>query len=289
MNIQTKITVIAMSLLTTISPALAQKFTTFELETSTLHLYASGNGMNDVSFIVEGDTSLVVLEQPLYYEHIKEFGEYIAALDKPIEKVFANYHICGITPYPLDKIVMPKSMVEYSQTPAFEGLKSYLETEFKGKADLNITNKSEVIELPSSQVWAGINFKLSKGVVNDFPAAGVIIDNSAYCTHFAPISGTHVDEWVITSADAIDARLQELRYITASGVKYIIGSHSPVPSTMKDVTFQIEYLSKLKEIYESSSDAETFENSLISTFPNLENSQYVKVVAKNLYPSEKMQ
>ena len=274
-----------MSSLASLSPALAEKFSRYELATSTLHLYVSGNDMNDVSFIIEGDTSLVVMEQPLYTEHIKEFSVYLAQLQKPVEKVFANFHICGITPYPVESVVMPRSMVAFSETPDFKGMMAYFEEAFEGKADLTTTDKSEVLDVPSTHQWAGVQFKLFEGAISDFPAAGVEIDNSAYYTHYAPISGMHMDEWVINSPQAIDATLLVLRNIEASGVMYILGSHSGVPSTMDDVTFQIDYLSKLKAIYESNTDAESFEHSLIATFPDLSNPQNVKAVAQKLYPT----
>lgn len=273
------------TVLTTPLQAEAQKFTTYELESSKLHIYETGDVMNDVSFIIEGKKSLVVMEQPLFKDNIEEFAKYVESLGKPIDKVFANYHVGGLSPYSERKVVMPTTMIEFSNSPMSKGMISKFEGMFGDKADLLPFGRVKGIAIPSTQKWAGVEFELTNGVKSDFPAASVLIDNTAFYTHFAPMSGSHMSKMVIRSADAIDFNLAELRKIEASGAKYIIGSHG-APSTMEDVKFQIDYLTTLKSIYESSPDSDTFGQRLLSTLPALEGYLNIREVAKNLYPNE---
>lgn len=48
-------------------------FTTDKFDNFTLHTYASFDAMADVSFIVEGEKSLVIIEPQAFEGHVEEF------------------------------------------------------------------------------------------------------------------------------------------------------------------------------------------------------------------------
>ena len=52
------------------------KFETYDFGTFKLHVYYSGDVMNDASYIIEGADSLVTMEEPLFKVNVKEFNEY---------------------------------------------------------------------------------------------------------------------------------------------------------------------------------------------------------------------
>lgn len=225
------------------------------------------------------------MEQPLFVNNIKEFAEYIKALNKPVEKVFANYHVGGLSPYSAKQTMIPTTMIEFSNTPMSKGMIANFTKNFGDSADLKPFGKVKGISIPSTQRWAGVEFSLTNGPKSDFPAASVLIDNTAFYTHFSPLKGNHMSAMVIRSAEAIDYNLAELRKIEASGAKYIFGSHG-APATMEDVEFQIDYLTTLKSIYETSPDSDTFGQRMIAKLPKLEGYLNVRGVAAKLYPNE---
>ncbi|MFR9578750.1 MAG: nuclear transport factor 2 family protein [Rikenellaceae bacterium] len=284
MNKSLKWAVAATAVVATLA-AEAQQFTTYELPNSTLHLYETGDAMGCASIIIEGKRSLVVMEQPLFNNNIEEFGKYVENLGKPIDRVFANYHQAGLTPYAKEKIVMPKTMIEFSKTPMSKGMMDKFSQNFGKVADVKPFGKVSSINIPSSQKWAGVDFKLTCGVTTDFPAASVLIDGTAYYMHFAP-SISHASPMVIRSVEAIDQVLAELRAVEASGAKYIFGSHG-APATMEEVTFQIAYLEKLKSIREMSSDPDIFAQRLLIAYPSLAGYEQLRALATKLYPDFK--
>lgn len=67
-------------------------FSTNKFEGFTLHTYASFDAMADVSFIIEGENSLVILEPQAFKENVEEFMAYTQKLNKPIGKVLVSFH-----------------------------------------------------------------------------------------------------------------------------------------------------------------------------------------------------
>lgn len=260
----------------------AQQFTTYELPNSTLHLYQTGDAMGDASLIIEGKRSIVVVEQPLFKKNIEEFEAYISKIGKPIDCVIASYHQGGLTPFAKEKIVMPKSMIEFSKSPMSQGMISKFKQNFGEAADLEPFGKVSGVNLPSKHKWAGVEFILSKGVASDFPAASALIDGTAYYMHFAP-SISHASPMVIRSVEAIDFVLAELRAVEASGAKYLFGSHG-APATTKELKFQIEYLEKLKSVRATSSNPDTFAQRMLIAYPSLAGFENLRALAAKLYP-----
>ena len=62
--------------------SLVGAFQSYDLDGFKLHVYNSNDVMGDASYIVEGDSGLVVMEYPLFKVNAKEFADYIAELGK---------------------------------------------------------------------------------------------------------------------------------------------------------------------------------------------------------------
>ncbi len=262
----------------------AQSFTTYSLNNSKLHVYQTMDAMGDVSFIVEGDKSLVILEQPLFWENIKEFNTYVKSLNKPIDKVVANYHSLGLADYSQSKIMMPSTMIEFGKSDMAKGMIAKFEKGFGEAADFRPHKKAKGFEVPSTQTWAGVEMKFTAGAKSDFPAASILIDGKAYYTHFAP-SISHASPLQVRSRESIDAILAELQAIKASGAEYVVGSHG-APATQKEVAFQIKYYNTMKRLLKQCKSADVFGQRLIVAFPAAAGAENIKAVAKALYPNE---
>ena len=78
-----------------------------------LHSYVTADPLGDMSYIIEGSESLVVLEPAAFHDNIKEMQQYIAKLEKPVEKVIANYHAAGFSAYEPSQYVMVEGMPEF--------------------------------------------------------------------------------------------------------------------------------------------------------------------------------
>ncbi|MFI3259427.1 MAG: nuclear transport factor 2 family protein [Rikenellaceae bacterium] len=262
--------------------AVSDKMSVYELSNSRLHLYQTGDAMGDVSFIIEGDKKLVILEQPLFWENITEFNAYVESLDKPIERVVANYHSLGLADYKPSLVVMPEAMLEFNKSAAAHGMITKFKDLFGEAADFRPYTKAKGIALPSVQRWAGVEFQFTNGAKSDFPAANILIDGKAFYRHFAP-SISHFSPMQIKSMESVEIILAELKAVAASGAEFIFGSHGAA-ATQTEVAFQIEYLEKVKELRAKFNDPDSFGQQLIIAYPTIAGGENIKAVAKALYP-----
>ena len=262
----------------------SDKMSVYELPNSKLHVYQTGDAMGDVSFIVEGEKKLLILEQPLFWENIKEFNAYVKSLEKPIDKVIANYHSLGLADYATKLVVMPDAMVKFNQSPMMAGMTKKFQGEFGETADFRPYKKAKGFAVPSTQNWADVELRFMTAAKGGFPAANILIDSKAFYRHFSP-SISHFNPIQIKSRESVDAILTELKAVATSGAEYIFGSHGPA-ATQKEVAFQIEYLEKIKSLLVKCYDSDAFAGQLITAYPSLSGAENVKAIAKALYPNE---
>ena len=62
-------------------------FEVLDLGSFRLHVYNTNDALGDASYIIEGKTGLVTLEQPLFKDNVSEFDSYVVSLNKPVEKL----------------------------------------------------------------------------------------------------------------------------------------------------------------------------------------------------------
>lgn len=264
----------------------AKKFTKYELPSSTLHIYESADPMGDVSFILEGEKRVIIIEQPTFYNAIEEFGAYVESLDKPIEKVVANYHSGGAAQYPAKLVMMPESMVKFGASPMAQGMIAKFTKAFGEAADFRPVSKIKSFSLPLNTKLAGVEFDFTATKTLGMPGAVIQIDTEALYTHFSPAIA-HANPMQVKSLESIEAMLAELNYIKSSGAKYILGSHGK-PASLKEVEFQIEYLNFIKKLLSECDNSDLFAQRLLLAYPNIPNVEAIKSVAKALYAEEKV-
>lgn len=260
------------------------KTTTYNLNSSTLHEFQTGDPMGNVSFIIEGEKGLIILEQPMFWESVNEFNSYVESLGKPVEKVIANYHSLGLADYQPNKVMMPQAMIGFNKSDMAQGMIAKFESNFGEKADFRPYKKAKAFDVPSTQNWAGVDLQFYAGAPTDFPAASILIDKKAYYTHFAP-SISHANPIQVRSRESVDAILAELYIIKNSGAQYIFGSHGKA-ATQADVEFQIEYFEKIIELLSQYNNSDQFGQRLILAYPKVTGLDNVKAISKALYPDE---
>lgn len=275
---------IAITLLT-VFVAGAQKgsFKCYDYPNFKLHVYYTGDALGDASFIIEGSKKIVTLEHPLFKENIKEFNDYITAIGKPIDVIIANYHTGGYADFNKQVVVMTEGMPEFEKGEIYGGMIQNFATIFGDKIDVRPHKKANGIKFNTQKKWADIAFEFSRGASTDFPAASILIDKKVYFTHWAPTKN-HMSNLQLNSAAAIDAEIIATQEALNSGAELFIGSHGGVASKT-DAIFRITYLTKVKEIYNSTKNADVFAQKLIAAFPYLSGADGVKALAASIYPN----
>lgn len=261
--------------------SLVGKFDVHDFGSYKLHIYLSGDQMGDASFIVEGIDSLVTMEQPLFNVNAESFDKYLSSLGKPVAHRISDFHL-GNTG---DNILLvPEGMTEVFKGPQYSGMMSHFAEQYGDAIVALPTGKTEEVKFGSTVTLAGVPFTFLRGASNDFPGADIVIGKDVVYMHFAPAQA-HINTLYADTAEGIDARIAELEAALATEANLFVGSHGS-PATVDDVKFLIEYLKKVKELRDSSLDADSFSSALIAAYPDLPGVENVANLAKSLYSSK---
>ncbi len=274
---------LAVIILLTISASAQSKFEAKDFGSFKLHSYVTADPLGDMSYIIEGKNSVVVLEPAAFLDNIKEFGDYLNKLNKPVEKVIANYHAAGFSAHDHSKFIMIEGMPQFVQDDIYKGMMSNFAAGFGDKIDLSEFVPAATVGRNAMEKWAGVTFKFSPGATSDFPAASILIGGKVYYTHFTPASNMHMGALQITGRDAVDAQLAELRKAKASGASTFIGGHGAGTADINAVNFQIDYLKKVKETMEQIKTGDEFVLMMRKSYPGLAGEDNLSAVAANLY------
>jgi len=239
-------------------------FKTYELNGFKLHVYSTNDALGNVSYIIEGNNGLVVMEYPLFKANEAEFNEYIAKLGKPIAVDLTDYHMGGSNKLPL---TMPEGMWAFIQGPVYSGMMKGFAGQWGDELVTLPTQQAAEVPFGKTQNWAGVDFTLEHGAATDFPGASINIGGQVYYTHWAPAQA-HMSALQVGSVAAIDAQLDAAKKAVASGCKYFIGGHGGLAEKAQ-AEFQVAYLTKVKELRASKADAAAFAEALKAAYPNL--------------------
>lgn len=248
-----------------------------------LHSYVTADPLGDMSYIIEGKKELVILEPAAFLVNIKEFNKYIKKLNKPVEKVIANYHAAGFSGFDHSKFVMIEDMPEFVKGEIYSGMMSNFSAGFGDKMDISELVPTATISKNAQVKWAGIEFKFSPGASSDFPAASILIGGKVYYMHFAPVANIHMGALQIPNREAVDATLAELEHAKASGATTFIGGHGMDTGDINAVDFQIEYLKKIKETISVIKTGDEFILVMQMTYRDIQGEDNLTALATNLY------
>lgn len=248
-----------------------------------LHTYVTADPLGDMSYIIEGSKSLVVLEPAAFYDNIKEMQAYILKLGKPVEKVIANYHAAGFSAYESSKYVMVEGMPEFVKGDIYGGMVKGFASNFGNTIDIDGIIPTATVTKNGKEKMAGIVFEFTPGAASDFPAASILIGGKVYYLHFTPVAGMHMGPLQITGRTAVDAYLSELEKAKASKAELFIGGHGIAAADVAAVDFQISYLKKIKELMTVHKNAEDFISAMKTAYPKATALENLTAVAANLY------
>lgn len=272
-----------MILVMTVSTNAQSRFDVKDFGSFKLHSYVTADPLGDMSYIIEGGNALVVLEPAVFHENIKEFGEYVETLNKPIEKVISSYHAGGFNAFDPSTIVMIEGMPEFEKGEAYSGMMAYFASTFGDALDSRGHEPTATVGKNEKVKWAGVDFQFFPGASSDFPAASVLIGGKAYYIHFAPVANMHMGALQITGRKAVDAYLSELEHAKKTGASTFIGGHGMTVADMSAVDFQIAYLKKVKEVLTQQTTADGFITAMKAAYQGIGGETNLVGVAEVLY------
>lgn len=250
-----------------------QDFGTFKL-----HVYYTNDALGDASYIVEGTTALVTLEQPLFKVNVAEFDAYLASLGKPVEKRITNYHVGGTAD---NDVVMPQGMPAFVKGPVYGGMMNGFAQAFGDALTAMPTGKASEVDFGTTQTWAGVSFEFRHGATTDFPGASIVIGQKVYYTHWTPAKA-HISHLQVSSPAAVDAEIAEAKAALKSGATCFIGGHGGA-TDIETVKFKIDYLTAVKKLLSKNKTADDFAVALKAAYPTLPGAEGVADLAKALY------
>lgn len=254
------------------------KFEVYNFNDFKLHVYYTNDVMNDASYIIEGQTGLVTMEQPLFKDNVAEFDAYLDKLGKNVEKRISDYHIGGTAD---NAYVMPEGMPEFVKGQVYGGMMQGFAKQF-GDAIVSLpTGKTSEIPFGSTQTWVGILFRFDQGVSSDFPAASILIGSKVRYTHWTPTKA-HANPLQISSREALDAEIADTKNALSSGAEVFIGGHGGA-AKLDVVKFKQEYLLTLKKLLSENKDPQALVEAMKKKYPDLDGVKGLDTVAKNLY------
>lgn len=253
-------------------------FEVLDLGSFKLHVYNTNDALGDASYIIEGKTGLVTLEQPLFKDNVSKFDTYVVSLNKPVQKIITNYHVGGTGNH---DVVMIEGMPDFVKGAVYGGMMQNFAKIFGDAITPMPTGKTEEVHLGSIQNWGGVRFSFQKGASTDFPAANIIIGDKVYYTHWAPAK-SHVSHLQISSLAAIDVEIAEAEKALKSGCEYFIGGHGGIAKSDM-VKFKIDYLKTMKRTIAANKTADSFIVAMKKAYPNLPGEAGLTDLANALY------
>lgn len=259
------------------------KFEVKDFGTFKLHTQATADPLGDMSSIIEGATSLVIVEPAAFHSDIAEQQEYIAKIGKPVERVIVNYHTAGLAAYDAEAYVIIEGMPEFVKGDIYSGMMSGFASAFGDAIADDGELPSATVTRNGKVTYDGIEYVFSAGAASDFPGASILIGGKVYYTHFTPAADAHMSALQVTGRAAVDAQLAALEAAKASGAVAFIGGHGGQAVDITAVDFQIGYLKTVKELIEQKATAEEFAAALKAAYPTAAGEDNVAAVASVLY------
>lgn len=253
-------------------------FEVHDLGNYKLHVYYTNDVLGDASYIIEGNDSLVTMEQPLFKDNVAEFDAYLSNLNKPVEKRITDYHVGGTGKH---DVVMAQGMPEFTRGEVYGGMMKGFAQAFGDALTDMPTGKATEVAFGTTFTWAGVTFEFRHGASSDFPGASILIGSKAYYTHWTPAKA-HISHLQVSSQAAIDAEITEAENSLASGAELFIGGHGGAAKS-DAVEFKIAYLKKMKELHAENNTAHDFVNAMKQAYPGLPGETGLEDLGKALY------
>jgi hypothetical protein len=250
----------------------------YDLGRIKLHAYQTNNPMNDELFVFEKHGKAVVFEAPLFYDNIKELGEYINSLNVIVEGLMLSYHLAGGASFlPGVKRYSSKKAYESASKGQVKDLIEDFVVAFGNKIDKKVNTIANYIDTDSALTIAGIKMAFTE--TDEGFDIGVPEINTIYMHMLG-----HDAHSIVAGDIAVDKFIAQLDYYLSEGYDLILSSHH-IPESKKDVKTKIAYLENLKRIAAKSASQEQFKILIKKKYSEYIGDTYLDMTAKFFFPN----
>lgn len=246
----------------------------YPLTEGTLHVWLTGDAMNDACFLFETDAGLVGLESPPFRADVAAWRDYVAARGKPLTDVLIDAHPAGGRWFGAavsHATAGARAAIESGPTRA---LTLSLAKAFGPDFDADLAPIDRTLA-SGPGVIGGISLEVEDdGIVYDLglPKDGIIY------THMLG-ADTHS---LFAGRAAMDHMLQRLESLRASGWRLILSGHH-APEDQADVAAKIAYVETVRGIADQSRNRQDFMQRVKRAFPALKGENYLEMSAASLF------
>lgn len=230
--------------------------------------YKTNYFIDDEVFLIVKDGKGVVIEQPCFYDNIKELEEFIINNNIDLVGKLISYHGAGGSFMKGVPTYGTKSSIAYNLSGGGAALVNKFTRAFGPIFDSSI--ETDVKELKDGEViLGGITFI----VTSNHDAYDIEIPelNSIY-THMLG----HDCHSIVAGPQHADGIINQLNSYIAKGYDFVLTSHY-VPEDLKDVKTKIEYLKETKAIAATCQNAEEMEAKMLQHFPEYSGKNYLEM------------
>lgn len=235
-----------------------------------LHAYKTNDPIEDEVFILEKDSTAVLIESPCFFENNRELQEYLDERGLKAEGMLLAYHMGGGTFLPGVKKYATKNAEEYGHQGGGAALISSFAQTFGQNFDSSIHTVTDRIGA-GNLVIGGIEF-----IISPTPDAFdiEIPQINAVYTHMLG----HDCHSIVAGPQNADAILAQLEGYLKRGFSMILTSHY-TPEDLKDVSVKMEYIRALKALAARCGDAAEFKSAVQKAYPDYSGENYLDMTA----------
>lgn len=249
----------------------------FEFSGAKLHVYNTNDPIGDTVFLLEKNGKMAIIEQPCFFDNIKELTDYIKNLHVTVEGKIAPYHMAGGTFLPEVAVYATKKAGDYGHTGGGKGLIDNFTGVFGAAFDASIPKVTNFIQGGKTEI-GGIGFN----IIETAEAFDIEVpDLNLMYTHMLG-ADTHS---IAAGKEHTKALISQLNGFISKKYDLILSSHH-MPENLNDVETKIAYLEELLNIAEKSGNAQEFKKMAEEKFPEYYGKNYLDMTAEFFFPSK---
>lgn len=249
----------------------------YGIEKTKLHAYNTNDAIGDTVFILEKNGKALIIEQPCFFDNIKELAEYVDSAGLKIKAKMLAYHMAGGSFLPEIPVYATTNAENYTNAGGGKSLIANFTQAFGETFDPSVSKVTDIIEtgpMEVSAIQANI-IKTSEAYDIEFPESNIIY------THMLG-ADTHS---IIAGKDHADALIKQLNGFIDKKYKLILSSHH-MPETLDDVKVKIAYIEDIKKIAAESKNAEEFKTAAKKQFADYHGENYLDMTTGFFFPSK---
>jgi glyoxylase-like metal-dependent hydrolase (beta-lactamase superfamily II) len=242
---------------------------TFDFGDMTLHNYvdAPANGVGNSTYVIEGPTSLVLIDSQFFEDSAKDFRAYVDSIGKPIDRMLLTHghqdHVRGIAAA-FDDVTTYSSQGVIAEALADSG-----------SVIAEVLGDSATVDGISYTFEVRTNLEASEQVVIRLPDYGVVGLGDVFYNGWHAVMNPGFDGWIA----ALDTAAAE------PGVNLFLAGHGEAGDAAA-VQAASAYLTVAKDAFATAADGDAFKAAMLAAYPDLPGAFLLQLsIDQILYPA----